>query len=155
VDSFNTWPPFLREKKLLYPPSRRPGGTQSLSGSFGEEKDPFLPRTEPLFPGNPDLSLVIVHSRSSRLPHSVFKSCHQSRGWRQTDYVVNVVVVSYWLIASCLLECNVLYNHCVPSWQWQWFLRVLSVLFRSLSRLFQLPLLYHKLHNSTVLICVK
>jgi hypothetical protein len=71
VDSFTVWPPFLKGKKLLYPPIRRLGGSQSLSGSFEEEKDLFLPRTEPLFPGNPDLSLVMVHIRSSRLPHIV------------------------------------------------------------------------------------
>jgi len=71
VDSFTAWPPFHQGKKLLYPPSRKLGGSQSFSGNFGEEKDLFLPRTEPLFPGNPDLSVIIANSRSSRFPHIV------------------------------------------------------------------------------------
>jgi len=47
------------------------GESQNLSVSFGEEQDLFLPRNEQLFPGNPDFSLVIAHSRSPRLPHIV------------------------------------------------------------------------------------
>jgi len=63
-----------RGRTFFYPPIRRLGGSQILSGRFGEEKDLFLPRTEPLFPGIPDLSLVIAHSRSSRLPHRVLSN---------------------------------------------------------------------------------
>jgi len=56
VDSFTAWPPFPQRKNIFYPPSRRLGGSQILSGRFGEEKDLFLPRTEPLFPGNQTLA---------------------------------------------------------------------------------------------------